>query len=126
MKDKVPKVGMLVQVLGVFTAGAVPYSYGQAVQGVKLLYYAEDMLAALLLFFVVFSLVAVMILVLILLDEGLYRVLASVGLFIVNTALRRHRTCLHIRLLGRISPRFRAYDNALTTVEAAPPLPRIR
>jgi hypothetical protein len=101
MKDKVPKVGMLVQVLGVFAAGAVPNSYGQAAQGAKLLYFAEDMLCALLLFFVAFSVVAVMILVLILLDEGLYRVLACVGLFIVNTALRLHRTCLHIRLLGR-------------------------
>ena len=49
--------------------------------GAKLLYYAEDMLAALLLFFVAFSVVAVMILILVLLDEGLYRVLACVGLY---------------------------------------------
>ena len=33
MNDNVPKVGMLVKVLGVFTAGAIPYFYIHAAHG---------------------------------------------------------------------------------------------
>jgi hypothetical protein len=101
MKDSVPKVGMLVKVLGVLAAGTVPYSCTYAGQGAKLLYYAEDMLAALLLFFVAFSAVAMMSVILFLLDEGLYRVLACVGLYVVHTTQRLHRCCLHVSQLGR-------------------------
>jgi hypothetical protein len=101
MKDNVPKVGMLVKVLGVLAAGTVPYSYTYAGQGAKLLYYTEDMLAALLLFLVAFSAFAVMIGILFLLDESLYRVLACVGLYIVHTTPRLRRCYFHVSNLGR-------------------------
>lgn len=100
MKDNVPKVRMFVKVLGVLAAGAVPYFFTHTAHGAKLLYYAQDMLAALLLFFVAFSVFAVMILILFLLDEGLYCVLAGIGLYVVHTTLQLHRSRFCIRKLG--------------------------
>jgi hypothetical protein len=96
MEDNVPKVGIPVKVLGVLASAAVAYSYGHGAQGAKVLFYAEDMLAALLMFSVAYSLVAVMILILFLLDEILYRILAFAGLYVVHTELRLRRSRLHV------------------------------
>jgi hypothetical protein len=102
MRDKMPKVGMLARILGVFAAGAVAYPYSRAPHEIVQLYYVQDMLAGLLLFSVVSIVVAVVILILFLLDEGLHRALAHAGPYMVRTALRLGWCCLHVGQLGRL------------------------
>ena len=86
MRDKRPKVSMLAKLLGLFATGAVAYPYSRVLQ--EMLYYVEDLLSALLLFSVAFSIVAVVIVILFLVDEGLHRVLACAGPYLVRRPLR--------------------------------------
>src|SRR5258706_6803132 len=88
MRDKMPKVGMLARILGVFAAGAVAYPCSRAPHEIMQLYYVQDMLAGLLLFSVASIVVAVVILILFLLDEGLHRAVAHAGPYMVRTAVR--------------------------------------
>ena len=101
MRDKMPKVGMLARILGVFAVGAVVYP-SRAPHEVMQFYYVQDMLAGLLLFSVASIVVAVVILILFLLDEGLHCALAQAGPYIVRTALRLLSCCLRVGQLGRL------------------------
>ena len=98
MRDKMPKVGMLARILGVFAAGAVAYPYSRAPHEIMQLYYVQDMLAGLLLFSVASIVVAVLILILFLLGEGLH----CAGPYMVRTALRLLSCCLRVGQLGRL------------------------
>ncbi len=101
MKDRTTKIGIAVKVLGVIPAGAVVYFFTHTARGANQLYYVEDLLAALLLFSVAFIVVAVMILILFLLDQGSNRFLACIRLYIVRAALGLRRGCLHVLQLGK-------------------------
>jgi hypothetical protein len=64
-------------------------------------YYVREMLAALLLFSIGFAVVAVTILILFLMDRGLYCALAWTGPYTVHAALRLHRGWVQVEQLGR-------------------------
>lgn len=100
MRHKMPNVGMLAGVLVIFAAGVVAYPH-HAAQAVMQLYYVQEMLAALLLFSIGFAVVAVMILILFLLDRGLYRALAWTELYTVHAALGLRRGCVQVGQFGR-------------------------
>jgi hypothetical protein len=101
MRHKMPKVGMLAGVLAVFAAGAVAYPHNQAALAAMQLYYVREMLTALLLFSIGFAVVAVVILILFLLDRGLYRALAWTGPYTAQAALRLHRGWVQVEQFGR-------------------------
>ena len=87
MRHKMPMVGMLAGVLVALVATQ--------------LYYVWEMLAALLLFSIGFAVVAVMILILFLLDRGLYCALAWTGHYTAHAALRLHRGWVQVEQFGR-------------------------
>jgi hypothetical protein len=101
MKDRIAKIGIAVKMLGVIPVGAGLYFFTHTAQGANQLYYVEDLLAALLLFSIAFILVAVIILILFLLDQGSNRFLACIRLYVVRAALRLHRGCLHVLQLRK-------------------------
>jgi hypothetical protein len=86
MRHKVLKVGILAGVL-------VP-------PGTQL-YYVREMLAALFLFFIAFAIIAAMILILYLLDRGLYCALAWTGPYTAHAGLRLHRGWVQFEQFGR-------------------------
>jgi len=87
MRLKTPKVGMAAGVLLALAA--------------MRLYHVQQMLAALLLFSIGFAVVAVMILILFLLDRGLYRTLAWAGSNTAHAAVRLHRGWAQLEQFGR-------------------------
>jgi hypothetical protein len=91
MKRKMAKVGMLIGI-AVAAAGAAPTMQ---------LYFLQDMLAALLLFSLAFSVVAVMILILFLLDQGLDRAVACAGCYAALAALRLRCGCVQVGRFAR-------------------------
>jgi len=91
MKRKPPRVGIL--------AGIVFAAVGTALA--MQLYYVQDMLAALLLFFVAFSVVAAMILILFLLHQVLDWAVACAGRYVVLAAQRLRQGCVKVGQFGR-------------------------
>ena len=86
-----PKVGILTAVLAVLASGAVAYPLHQALLAAMQNYYVQEMLTALLLFSAGFSVVAVVILIIFLLDQGLSSALVWFGHCTVHAAQRLHR-----------------------------------
>lgn len=76
MRNKTPKAGMLAGVLAVFATGALAYPHYRAAMAAMRLYYLREMLAALLLFSMGFTILAVVISILFLIDRDLNRALA--------------------------------------------------
>ena len=65
------------------------------------LYYVQEMLAALVLFSIGFAVVTAVILILFLLERGLYRALAWTGHGAIYTAQRLHREWVQVEQFGR-------------------------
>jgi hypothetical protein len=95
MRRKMPKAGTLAAVVVVFAAGAVAYPHKLAVMH---FYYVQEMLAALLLFSIGFAVVTAVILILFLLDRGLYRAFAWTG---PHAAQRLHCGWVKVDQFGR-------------------------
>src|SRR5258708_6376299 len=79
MNYKMPKVGILTAGLAVVASGAVAYPLNQALLAALQNYYFQEMLTALLLFSAGFSVIAVVILIIFLLDQGLSSALVWFG-----------------------------------------------
>ena len=96
-----PKVEMLVGVLVVFAVGAVAYPLNQAAVAAMQFYYVQEMLAALLLFSIGFAVITAVILILFLLDRGLYRALAWIGPYMAYAVQRLHRGRVQVDQFAR-------------------------
>jgi hypothetical protein len=72
MRHKMTKVGTLAGTLALFAAGAFAYPQNLATLTAMQLYDVQEMLAALLLFSIGFAVIAVVVMILFLLDRGLY------------------------------------------------------
>ena len=64
-------------------------------------YYVREILALLLLFTIGFTVVAVMVLILFLLDRGVYGALAWTGPYTAHAALRLHQGWVQVEEFGR-------------------------
>jgi hypothetical protein len=101
MKRKMLKLGILTEVVAVFAAGAVVYSHNQAALAALQLYYIQEMLAALLLFSIGFTVVTAVIFILFLLERGLDSALTWTGHCTIQTAQRLHREWVLVEQFGR-------------------------
>ena len=101
MRYKMPTVGKVAAVLAVFAAGVAAYSHNQAALAAMQSYYVWEMLAALLLFSIGFAVVGLVILILFLLDRGLYRALAWTGAYTAHAAQRLNRGWVQVEQFGR-------------------------
>ena len=103
MRHKMMKVGMLAGTLALFAAGAFVYPQNLTTLAARQLYDVREMLAALVLFSVGFAVIAVVILILFLLDRGLYRVLALTRSYATPTVQRLHRGWVQVEHLRKAS-----------------------
>ena len=92
---------MVAGVVAVLAAGAVVYPRNQAALASVQLYYAQEMLAALLLFAIGFAVVAMVILILFLLDWGLYHALVWTRSYTAHATQRLHRGWVQVEQFGR-------------------------
>lgn len=89
MKDKMLKPGILAEIVTVFAVGAAAYPY------------VREMLAALLLFSMLFAVLAVVVLFLFLLDQGFYRLLTWTEPRAVHAGQRLCLALVEVEHFGR-------------------------
>lgn len=105
MRRKMTKAGMVAGTLALFAVGAFAHPQELATLAAIQLYDVWEMLAALLLFSIGFAITAVVILILFLLDRGLYRVLVLTGPYTVRAAQHLHRGWVQVEHLGKANIR---------------------
>ena len=100
MRQRLAKVGMLAGGLAVLAAGVI-YPHNQTVLGAMQLYYVRETLAALLLFSIGFAFLVVVMVILLLLDRGLYHALVWTEPYTACPALRLHRSWVQLERFSR-------------------------
>ena len=100
MRHRMSRAGMLAKVVAVSAAAAVTFIYDDSVLA-SMWFYLREMLAALLLFSIGFAVVTFLIVILFLLDRGLYHGWAWARLCTAHAAGRLHRRWIQVEQLDR-------------------------